>query len=91
MKQKLGLIVMSIDDANQNIENDLDESLESILVIFNSNTDSKNIKFSDSEAFQLHPIQKMSVDKQLQNVRITQESITVPALTTVVLIKPVLH
>jgi hypothetical protein len=80
-----GMIVMSIDDRDG--EN-LDENYDYIIVVFNASNEEQTIELDDefSQELALHPVQAESADAVLQGAVYDREdnSITVPAMTTVV-------
>ena len=79
-----GLIVMKLDAANTSTP---DEPYQSIIVIFNTNLQSKNFSYKKANQYQLHTVQQHSVDKVVKQSRVDKNSFIVPALTTAVFIK----
>ncbi len=96
--QKPNLIVMSIDDGAGKVvggtENraDLDPNVDAIVVIFNGSATSITQKILTSTGFELHSVQKNSVDDVVRTASFAEGagggSFTVPAYTTAVFVKP---
>jgi len=84
-KQQIGLIAMLISDLEPN--DILDPHYEKIMVIFNTSTETVQLKTSDAEHFQLHPIQKQGTDTQVKQAKIQKNSFSIPALSTAVFVK----
>jgi len=96
--QKPNLIVMSIDDGAGKVvggtENraDLDPNVDAVVVIFNGSSSSVTQKILTSTGFELHSVQKNSVDDVVRTASFAEGdgggSFTVPAYTTAVFVKP---
>lgn len=84
--QKIGLIVMKIDDTQGKA---VDSKYQSLLVIFN--TSDKTQTFASeaisTQGYQLHPIQKQGSDEVLKQSKVTVKGFTVPPLSSVVFAK----
>jgi len=83
--QKIGLIVMSIDDSNE--EQQLNNNTSGLVVVFNSSTTGKTISIDNAKQYQLHPIQQNGVDETVKLSSVDKSSFYVPPLTTSVFIK----
>ncbi|WP_053094198.1 pullulanase-type alpha-1,6-glucosidase [Cellvibrio sp. pealriver] len=81
-----GVIAMLLSDSKAN----LDPDAEMILVLFNANVTAKTLTLSELKKsdFALHPVQKKSKDKRLNDVKINpaKGEFTVPARSVVVLV-----
>ena len=97
--QSQGLIVMSIDDGVGLM--DLDPNNDAIVVVINGSSTEKSHTIATVNGFELHSVQKNSVDSTVQMANFTLESevgldgadsaggtFTVPALTTAIFVKP---
>ena len=81
-----GLIVMSLDDG-QGLP-DLDPKHDALVVVINA-TDSDQSYFIDSaDGFELHPVQRQSVDPALKQAGFEAGHFKVPSRTTAVFVKP---
>ncbi|MCG7530877.1 pullulanase-type alpha-1,6-glucosidase [Psychrobium sp. MM17-31] len=78
--QQDGIIAMQI-NAAPNTEQ------QSVVVIFNSNESEQSLSFKDADKFKLHPVQQQGADKTLRSTSAKKNSLTVPALSTVVFVK----
>jgi len=83
--QQIGVIAMSIDDSNK--EQQLDNNVSGLVVIFNSSTTGKTISIDNAKQYQLHPIQQHGVDETVKLSSVDKSNFYVPALTTSVFIK----
>ena len=79
-----GLLVMKIDD---NKGKPVDDNIESLVVIFNLNTEPRTFIYPQANDYQLHSIQKNSVDLILKQSKADEQGFTVPALSSVVFVK----
>lgn len=98
-RQTQGLIVMSIDDGNTEIDGqvlaDLDPGLDALVVVINSGYQEQSITVNTATGFALHSLQANSVDPSVRNASFTEGegddqgngTFTVPALTTAVFVK----
>jgi hypothetical protein len=92
--QKIGLIVMKIDDTQGKA---VDSKYQSLLVIFNTSDKIQTFTYNFKEDFdststhgyQLHPIQKMGSDEVVKQSKVTVKGFMVPPLSSVVFVKPV--
>lgn len=82
--QPLGLLVMKLDDSKAKA---VDDSLDSIMVIFNVGATSQQFSYAGAEKYQLHAIQQNSIDAVVKQSNATEQGFTVPALSTAVFIK----
>jgi len=95
-EQKLGLLVMKIDD---NIGALVDKQYQSLIVIFNTsdkehtfaynfNRDlNPNETFDSKQKYQLHPIQQKGADKLMRQSKVTTQGFTVPPLSSAVFVQ----
>jgi len=84
--QLQGVIVMSLDDGLG--LTDLDPERDAIVVMING-TDSHQSYFIDGASrFELHPVQRSSLDSRLAQAGFNAGSFEVPARTTAVFVKP---
>ena len=91
--QQIGLLVMKIDDTQGEA---VDNKYQSLIVIFNTSdkTQTFNYNFkedfnaSSAQGYQLHPIQKKGSDEVVKQSKVTVKGFTVPALSSVVFVKP---
>ncbi|WP_018984151.1 pullulanase-type alpha-1,6-glucosidase [Salinimonas chungwhensis] len=82
--QTQGLIVMSIDDGHG--VTDIDPAHDAVLVVINATDSTQTVTgFGD---LMLHPVQQTASDPALTEITITTEGVSVPRLTTAVLVKP---
>lgn len=96
--QKANLIVMSIDDGAGNIAGtqtnraDLDPNVDAIVVIFNGAATAISQQVLTSTGFELHSIQKTSVDTNVHAASFAEGTgggtFTVPAYSVAVFVKP---
>lgn len=82
-EQTQGLIVMSIDDGTG--LPDIDPMHDAVLVVVNASDSTQTI--DGFSGLSLHPAQMASSDPALADVTVTDDSISVPRLTTAVLVK----
>ena len=99
--QKDGVIVMGVDDGVGVVSGtegtqraDLDSAYDAIVVVFNGTTTSQTVTVPTSTGFELHDIQKASVDDVVKGSSFAEAvddeiggKFTVPALTTAVFVK----
>ncbi|PKG86246.1 DUF3372 domain-containing protein [Colwellia sp. 75C3] len=93
-EQQTGLLVMFIDD---NAGEAVDDNYQSLMVIFNTSDKTQTFKYKVKESFnvnrtqgyQLHPIQKQGADEVVKQSKVTAKGFTVPALSSVVFVKPI--
>ncbi|ACE82691.1 alpha-1,6-glucosidase domain-containing protein [Cellvibrio japonicus] len=99
--QKAGVIVMSIDDGagvvsgTEDVQRaDLDPALDAMVVVFNGTTTAQTLTVPTATGFELHDIQKNSVDEIVRNASFAEAvndeiggNFTVPAFTTAVFVK----
>lgn len=104
--QVAGLIVMSIDDGvgvvkgtastpRADLDADLTERFDAVVVVINGTATSQSAMINTSTGFELHSIQKSSVDTVVSTAVFAEASndevggtFTVPAYTTAVFVKP---
>jgi pullulanase len=92
--QTKGLIVMSIDDGIGSSAQltDLDANNDAVVVVINGTSEEQSHSVPTATGFELHSIQKTSVDSAVQTANFTvganAGTFTVPALTTAVFVKP---
>ena len=86
--QKTGLIVMKIDDTQGQV---VDSKYQGLVVIFNTSDKTQTFvsDTTNTQGYQLHPIQKMGSDEVVKQSKVTVEGFTVPTLSSVVFVKPV--
>jgi pullulanase len=82
--QKIGLIAMQLSDIG--FEEVLDPLFNSLLVIFNNSDKPQTLVIDTGLNYSLHPIQQNGVDSVAKKVKIGDNTVTVPPLTTVVLV-----
>jgi len=82
--QQLGLLVMKLDDT---IGQDVDDNVQTLIVIFNTSTKTQTFAYPQASDYQLHPIQKNSLDEVIKYSKADEEGFTVPALSSVVFVK----
>jgi pullulanase len=82
--QKIGLIAMQLSDIG--FEEVLDPLFNSLLVIFNNSDKPQTLVIDTGLNYSLHPIQQNGVDSVAKTVKIGDNTVTVPPLTTVVLV-----
>lgn len=80
--QKMGLIVMSLTD-----KDNIDDTYQQIVVIFNSSAEPQSFNFIDSEQFKLHPVQAASTDQLIQKSLANEQGFTVNKFSTAVFVK----
>jgi pullulanase len=93
-EQQTGLLVMFIDD---NAGEAVDEKYQSLMVIFNTTDKTQTFNYNfkadfhtnSTLGYQLHPIQKQGSDEVLKQSKVTAKGFTVPALSSVVFVKPI--
>lgn len=81
--QQKGLIVMKLDDTSS-----LDTHYQSLIVIFNTSTETQTFKYKKAVNYLLHPVQKNGVDNVVKQSIADDNGFTVPALTTTVFVMP---
>jgi len=81
----LGLLVMKLDDTQGK---PVDVNAESLMVIFNTSTKVQTLTYTKANEYQLHPIQQKGVDEVIKHSKADENGFTVPALSSVVFIKP---
>lgn len=81
-----GVIAMSIDDSAG--LTDRDPNADALMVIINASDVSQAIAFENAEAFELHPIQKQSVDTTIQRAAAVDGEFRVPGLSVAVFVLP---
>ncbi len=90
-EHQLGLLVMKIDD---NIGEPVDENYQSLIVIFNSSNKEQTFDYNfdgnRTQHYQLHPMQLNGTDEVIKQSRVTAEGFKVPALSSVVFVKPII-
>lgn len=92
-KQQIGLLVMHIDDTAGEV---VDDKYQSLMVIFNTSDKIRTFNYnlkedfnaSSTQGYQLHPIQKQGSDEVVKQAKVTKAGFTVPALSSVVFVKP---
>lgn len=84
--KQLGLLVMKLDDT-AGVE--VDESYQSLMVIFNTSDKRQTFAYDITKGYQLHPIQKNGVDEVVKQSKVTAQGFTVPALSSVVFVKSI--
>lgn len=84
-----GVIVMKINDVNVNnmAKDQIDPNYDSIVVVFNNNVTSQTITVPQASLYNLHPVQSSGFDDVVKETHIGETTITVPALTTAVLVR----
>ncbi|XPF92586.1 pullulanase-type alpha-1,6-glucosidase [Colwellia sp. RE-S-Sl-9] len=83
-EQKIGLVVMQISDDDNPVQ--LDENINNLMVVFNTNSTEQFVPFEAANTYQLHPIQQSGADKAVKQSRSNTNGFYVPALTTAVFI-----
>jgi pullulanase-type alpha-1,6-glucosidase len=91
--QQPGIIAMSIDDGTDFA--DLDENVDAIMVVVNSNYNQASIRVNTATGFTLHDLQAASVDEVVRNASFAEGEgddegnglFTVPAQTIAVFVK----
>ena len=78
------VIGMQIQDNNNQ---PVDPNFEEIIVLFNATTKSQQISLTNATQYQLHPVQRTSVDERLKTIKFYPNKIQLPALATAVLVK----
>lgn len=78
--QQDGIIAMQITAAPNTKQ-------QSVVVIFNSNDSEHSLLIESADKYELHPVQQQGVDKTLRSASAKQNSLTVPALSTVIFVK----
>ena len=86
--RQLGLLVMKIDD---NQGKAVDDNVESLMVIFNTSPKAQTFVYSGAENYQLHRIQKSSVDEVIKHSKVDDKGFTVPAFSSAVFVKTLLR
>jgi len=84
--QVQGLIVMSLDDG-QGLP-DLDPERDALVVVINATESDQSYFIEGAEGFELHPVQRGSVDPALAQAGFEEGHFTVPSRTTAVFVKP---
>jgi pullulanase/glycogen debranching enzyme len=82
--QQLGLLVMKLDDT---IGQGVDDNAQTLIVIFNTSTKTQTFAYPQASDYQLHPIQKNSVDEVIRYSKANEKGFTVPPLSSVVFVK----
>ncbi|GHB64356.1 hypothetical protein GCM10008107_11870 [Psychrosphaera saromensis] len=83
-QHQAGLIVMSLSDE---IGEDLDPNIESIVVIFNNNQTAQQVEFNGAEAYHLHPSQLNGVDTIVQTSVTNKTGFNIAPLSVAVFVK----
>lgn len=83
-EQKIGLIAMQLSDIG--FEEVIDPLFNSLLVVFNNSDKQQTLTIDNGLTYTLHPIQQTGSDSIAKTVKIVGNTITVPPLTTVVLV-----
>ena len=85
-KLQTGLLVMKIDDTQGQA---VDSKYQSLLIIFNTSDKTQSFvsDTTNTQGYQLHPIQKMGSDEVVKQSKVTVEGFTVPPLSSVVFVK----
>lgn len=83
-EQKIGLIAMQLNDIG--FEQVLDPLFNSLVVVFNNSDKPQNLSIDNGLTYMLHPIQQNGADSVAKTVKIGDNTITVPPLTTIVLV-----
>lgn len=81
-----GVIAMGISDG-QCAGNDLDSAVDGILVLFNSHIEEQSITLPEDNLY-LHQILVSGTDHVVKNVIIRDNVVTIPALSSIVFVKP---
>ncbi len=81
---QLGLLVMKLDDT---IGQSVDDNVQTLIIIFNTSTKTQTFAYPQANDYQLHPIQKNSVDEVIKYSKADEKGFTVPALSSVVFVK----
>jgi len=84
--QVQGLIVMSLNDGG-GLE-DLDPERDALVVVINATESDQSYYLEGAEGFELHPVQRDSVDPALKHAGFEAGHFQVPARTTAVFVKP---
>lgn len=82
--KQTGLLVMKLDDS---IGQDVDERVESIVVLFNTSTKVQTFTYDQAKDYQLHQIQQKSVDEEIKRSTVSKKGFTVPALSSAVFVQ----
>lgn len=82
--QQLGLLVMKLDDTKGEV---VDVNVESLMVIFNTSSDTQTFAYPQASAYQLHSIQQNSADEIIKHSKADKQGFTVPALSSVVFVR----
>jgi len=82
--KQLGLLVMKIDDTKGM---PVDENIDSMIVLFNTDTKAQYFAYEGASDYQLHDIQQASVDNAVKQSKTNSKGFTVPALSSVVFVK----
>jgi hypothetical protein len=80
------VIAMGISDG-QCAGNDLDSAVDGILVLFNSHIEEQTIRLPEDNLY-LHQILVSGTDHVVKNVIIRDNVVTIPALSSIVFVKP---
>ncbi len=91
--KQTGLLVMKIDDRVGEV---VDDSYQSVIVIFNTSDKTQTFSYafnvgsavSSTQGYQLHTIQQNGADKVIKQSKVTGKGFIVPALSSVVFVKP---
>lgn len=81
-----GVIAMSVDDGLGLV--DRDKTTDAIMVVINASDVTQAIAVAGAENFELHSLQRESVDSRLAQARFEQGEFRVPGLTVAVFSKP---
>jgi pullulanase/glycogen debranching enzyme len=79
-----GLIVMRLSDR---VGRDVDPNLEDVVVVFNATSQQQVAAAPGNGRWDLHPIQKSSVDRDVRSAGWSSGKLTVPARTTAVFVQ----
>ena len=84
--QVQGLIVMSLNDGEG--LPDLDPKHDALVVVINASESEQSYFIEGADSFELHPVQRSSVDPALEQAGFDEGHFTVPSRTTAVFVKP---
>jgi pullulanase/glycogen debranching enzyme len=82
--EQSGLLVMRIDDS---IGQSIDDSVESLIVVFNMSGQELTYAYPQANDYQLHQVQQNSVDEVIKDSKADEKGFTVPALSSAVFVK----
>jgi pullulanase/glycogen debranching enzyme len=83
--EQLGLLVMKLDDTQGQ---SVDAKLNSVIVIFNTSTQTQLFDYAGADKYQLHPIQQQGSDEVIKSAKTSDRGFSIPALSSVVFVKP---